>query len=303
MILLNQIKDVTDKDKVITIGNFDGIHKGHQALINKTIEIAKINKLESLVLTFDMLPEEIFKKSSFRRLYNNKLKEMYLRDLGIDVFLKIDFNDIRELSYVTFCEDILISKLKTKHIVIGENFKFGKDRIGDVEKLKEYSSNFTIHSPSLIKINNENISSSKIRKLILDGNFIKAKSYLGRDYMISGSVVTGNQLGRKLNYPTANIKLEYDYPLEGVFISSTKVDNKVYPSLASIGNKPTYNGEEKLLEVYLFDFSMDIYGKNIDVVFFEKIRDQVRFTSEDDLIKQMNEDYKYAIINIKKYGL
>ena len=118
-----------------------------------------------------------------------------------------------------------------------------------------------------------------------------------------GVVTHGEQLGRKLGFPTANIKLEHDYPLSGVFITATEISGNIYPSLTSIGSKPTYNGTENILEVYIFDFSQDIYEEIIEVTFFEKIRDQIKFHDQDELIKQMNEDYKYAIINIKKYGL
>ncbi len=304
MKLITVLNNISNKEKVVTIGNFDGVHKGHQMLINTTLEISKANNYESAILTFDNLPEEVFEKSSFKRLYDNKLKARYIEELGIDTLLQIDFNELKNISHTSFCEDILMNKLNVKHVVVGDNFRFGKDRSGNIETLKKYrDSGMTLHCPKLAMIDGENISSSRIRKLLIKGEFKKAELCLGRKYLIKGVVTHGEQLGRKLGFPTANIKLEHDYPLSGVFITATEISGNIYPSLTSIGSKPTYNGTENILEVYIFDFSQDIYEEIIEVTFFEKIRDQIKFHNQDELIKQMNEDYKYAIINIKKYGL
>ena len=157
--------------------------------------------------------------------------------------------------------------------------------------------------PKLETHNGVKISSSRIRNLLNQGDIIGARECLGRDYMLSGTVVSGEKLGRKLGYPTANIRLEYDYPLDGVYLTRTVVEEKNYVGLASLGNKPTFNGSEKILEVFILDFNEDIYGQNIEVYFLEEIRKQIKFSNKDELIKQMNEDHKYAIINSKKYGI
>ena len=151
--------------------------------------------------------------------------------------------------------------------------------------------------------NGVKISSSRIRNLLNQGDIVGARECLGRDYMLSGTVVSGEKLGRKLGYPTANIKLEYNYPLDGVYLTRTVIEEKNYVGLASLGNKPTFNGSEKILEVFILDFDEDIYSQNIEVYFLEEIRKQIKFSNEDELIKQMNEDHKYAIINSKKYGI
>ena len=157
--------------------------------------------------------------------------------------------------------------------------------------------------PELETCDGIKISSSRVRNLLNQGDIIGARECLGRDYMLSGTVVSGEKLGRKLGYPTANIKLEYDYPLDGVYLTKTVIKEKNYVGLASLGNKPTFNGSEKILEVFILDFDEDIYSQNIEVYFLEEIRKQIKFSNEDELIKRMNEDHKYAIINSKKYGI
>ena len=305
MKILNNLNDVSKNPKAITVGNFDGIHKGHQALINKTKEISTENNVESLIFTFNKLPKEIFSPDTVQRLYDNKVKESILSSYKIDTLLSIDFNEIKDYSADFFCEEILIKKLKAQYLIIGENFKFGKDRSGDIEKLRKYSSKkaFELIVPKLETHNGVKISSSRIRNLLNQGDIIGARECLGRDYMLSGTVVSGEKLGRKLGYPTANIKLEYDYPLDGVYLTRTVIEKKNYVGLASLGNKPTFNGSEKILEVFILDFDEDIYSQNIEVYFLEEIRKQIKFSNEDELIKQMNEDHKYAIINSKKYGI
>ena len=305
MKILNNLNDVSKKPKAVTIGNFDGIHKGHQALINKTKEISTENNVESLILTFNKLPKEIFSPDTVQRLYDNKIKESILSSYKINTLLSIDFNEIKDYSADFFCEEILIKKLNAQYLIIGENFKFGKDRSGDIGKLRKYNSKkaFELTVPKLETHNGVKISSSRIRNLLNQGDIIGARECLGRDYMLSGTVVSGEKLGRKLGYPTANIKLEYDYPLNGVYLTRTVIKEKDYVGLASLGNKPTFNGSEKILEVFILDFDEDIYSQNIEVYFLEEIRKQIKFSNEDELIKQMNEDHKYAIINSKKYGI
>ena len=305
MKILNDLRDVSKNPKAVTIGNFDGVHKGHQALINKTKEVSTKNNIESLIFTFNKLPKEIFSPDTVQRLYDNKFKESILSSYKIDTLLSIDFNEIKDYSADFFCEEILIKKLNAQYLIIGENFKFGKDRSGDIERLRKYDNKkaFELMVPELKTYDGVKISSSRIRNLLNQGDIIGARECLGRDYMLSGTVISGEKLGRKLGYPTANIKLEYNYPLDGVYLTKTVIEEKNYVGLASLGNKPTFNGSEKLLEVFILDFDEDIYGKYVEVYFLEEIRKQIKFSNEDELIKQMNEDHNYAIINSKKYGI
>ncbi len=305
MKILNNFDDVSKNPKAVTIGNFDGVHKGHQALINKTKDISIEKNIESLIFTFEKFPKEIFSPDTLQRLYDNRTKESVISSYEVDTLLSIDFNEIKDYRANYFCEQILIKKLNAQYLIIGENFKFGKDRSGDIEELRKYNKEdaFEVIIPRLETYDGIRISSSRIRKLLNQGNINEAKECLGRDYMLSGTVVPGEKLGRKLGYPTANIKLEHNYPLDGVYLTRTVIDKKNYMSLASIGNKPTFNGSEKILEVFILNFHDDIYGKNIEVYFLEEIRKQIKFNNEDELIKQMNEDHNYAIINSKKYGI
>ena len=305
MKILNNLNDVSKHPKAVTIGNFDGVHKGHQVLINTTKDISTKNNVESLIFTFDKLPKEIFGPDTLQRLHDNRTKESILSSYKVDTMLSIDFNEIKDYTADYFCEEILIKKLNVQYLIIGENFKFGKDRLGDIEKLKQYckENTFELIIPRLETYDGIKISSSRIRRLLNQGNISEARECLGRDYMLSGTVISGEKLGRKLGYPTANIKLEHDYPLDGVYLTKTVVEEKSYMSLASVGNKPTFDGTEKILEVFILDFHDDIYSKNIEVYFLEEIRKQIKFNNEDELIKQMNEDHNYAIINSKKYGI
>ena len=305
MKIVKNINDISSTPKAITIGNFDGVHKGHQELLNQTRKIARENNLESLIFTFDKFPREIFNPKDFQRLYNNENKENIFKSYGIDTLLSIDFNEIMNVNAESFCEDILIDQLNLKFLVIGDNFRFGKNRSGDINLLKNYQDDksFELIIPDSVLYKNESISSSRIRNFLQEGDLNAANECLGKEYMISGTVVSGEKLGRTLGYPTANISLDHDYPLDGVYLTRTILDKKTYLSLTSIGDKPTFNGTEKLLEVFILDFDKDIYGEKLEIFFLEEIRKQIKFNNQDELIKQMNEDYKYAIIRSKKYGI
>ena len=305
MKIVKNINDISSTPKAITIGNFDGVHKGHQELLNQTRKIARENNLESLIFTFDKFPREIFNPKDFHRLYNNENKESFFKSYEIDTLLSIDFNEIMNVNAERFCEDILIDQLNLKFLVIGDNFRFGKNRSGDINLLKNYQDDksFELIIPDSVLYKNESISSSRIRTFLQKGDLNAANECLGKEYMISGTVVSGEKLGRKLGYPTANISLDHDYPLDGVYLTKTILDKKNYLSLTSIGDKPTFNGSEKLLEVFILDFDKDIYGEKVEICFLEEIRKQIKFNNQDELIKQMNEDYKYAIIRSKKYGI
>jgi len=305
MKIVKNISDISSTPKAITIGNFDGVHKGHQELLNQTRKIARENNLESLIFTFDKFPREIFNPKDFQRLYNNENKENIFKSYGIDTLLSIDFNEIMNVNAECFCEDILIDQLNLKFLVIGDNFRFGKNRSGDINLLKNYQDDrsFELIIPDSVLYKNESISSSRIRNFLQQGDLNAANECLGKEYMISGTVVSGEKLGRKLGYPTANISLDHDYPLDGVYLTRTILDKKNYLSLTSIGDKPTFNGSEKLLEVFILDFDKDIYGEKLEICFLEEIRKQIKFNNQDELIKQMNEDYKYAIKKKKKYGI
>ncbi len=305
MIKLKNFDEISQKPKAVTIGNFDGVHKGHRALIEHTIKTAKSNDMDSVVLTFDAFPNEIFQKQGFQRLYSNEYKESLIELLNLDILLSLDFNLLKDFTAERFCKEVLIQRLNTKYLIVGKDFKFGKNKLGDIDYLKEYDKEkyFDLIIPKHESYKKKIISSSRIRQYLNNGKFIDANECLGREYMISGIVTSGEKLGRELGYPTANISLKHDYPLDGVYLSRVIIDREVFTGLASVGNKPTFQGQEKLLEVYILDFNQNIYEKYIEVYFLEEIRKQIKFNNEDELIKQMNEDHKYAIIKSKKNGI
>ena len=229
MKIVKNINDISSTPKAITIGNFDGVHKGHQELLNQTRKIARENNLESLIFTFDKFPREIFNPKDFHRLYNNENKENIFKSYDIDTLLSIDFNGIMNVDAERFCEDILIDQLNLKFLVIGDNFRFGKNRSGDINLLKNYQDekSFKLIIPDSVLYKNESISSSRIRTFLQEGDLNAANECLGKEYMISGTVVSGEKLGRKLGYPTANISLDHDYPLDGVYLTRTILDKKI----------------------------------------------------------------------------
>ena len=180
MKILNDLRDVSKNPKAVTIGNFDGVHKGHQALINKTKEVSTKNNVESLIFTFNKLPKEIFSPDTVQRLYDNKFKESILSSYKIDTLLSIDFNEIKDYSADFFCEEILIKKLNAQYLIIGENFKFGKDRSGDIERLRKYDNKkaFELMVPELKTYDGVKISSSRIRNLLNQGDITVSYTHL-----------------------------------------------------------------------------------------------------------------------------
>lgn len=283
------------KKIVLTIGVFDGMHIGHQFLIKKTVEVAKKIRGLSVVLTFDNHPEKFLsKKNKIKIIKDTESKINRLKILGVDVVLMVDFKKIRFLTASGFFKNYILKNINLYCVVIGKDFVFGKNKSGDVKLLKKIGneSNFkTIIVPD-IKVNNSKVSSTLIRKYLKNGNIKQVEKMLGRQYSITGKVVHGRHLGFK--YPTANIILKYeDIPVSGVWAVRVLYKGRSYLGAANIGNAPTLKNEKKsLLEVYIYNFHKNIYGKKIRVVFLEKIRDEKKFRNYDTLIKRVDEDIK-----------
>ncbi len=297
--------DTLRNKSVVTIGNFDGIHAGHRELIKKTLSLSNEVNISSVVLTFDPLPEEFFKRKNFFKLMTSTDKLDYFRRVGVDTVIKVPFTrDFSEIAASTFISDILIDKLQTQKLIVGKDFKFGRNREGSFDTLAN-EKRFETKIVSIVKEYDEKISSSMIRELIVDGDIEKANSYLMNKFAMDGYIVHGEKLGRKLGYPTANIEICKSFPISGIFLVKVVIeDTQDKFGLASIGNKPTFSGKKDLLEVFIFDFNSDIYGKKIKVYFYEKLRNQIKFDSESDLIKQMDNDSASAKKILKaKYGL
>ena len=282
---------------VLTLGNFDGVHLGHQQLINHLIEQGKKLNLPTAVMLFEPQPLEFFSKQNApARLTSFKEKVQLIEKLGIDYIIAVPFTQtFANMSANAFIQDWLINKLNAKYIVIGDDFQFGRDRKGDINLLQQYTQNnhFSVESMPTFVWNNLRISSTAVREALFNSDFELARCLLGRDYAIQGRVVHGNALARQLGFPTANIHLNRKKPaLQGVYFVKVKncCSNQYYHGIANIGIRPTIEGKKAILEVNLFDFSGDIYGQYLDVTFVCKLRDEKKFDSLADLKQQISQD-------------
>jgi len=304
MIIIKDINNIekTTSNNCISIGNFDGMHMGHIELVKETVRIAKENNLVPTVLTFDQMPEEYFKANDFFRLMEMSDKYKVFEKLGIEQVIVIPFDkSFSEINENIFIKEILIEKLSLKYLIVGKDFKFGYKRMGNIELLQKYSElgGYNLLSLDLVKISSDKISSRDIRILIKNGKIKEANQLLAVPFSLSGKVIHGEKRGRRLGYPTANIEIYKSYPINGIFLVNILFEDKKLFGLASWGNKPTFSGIDHVLEVNILDFESDIYGKQLKVIFIDKIRDQIKFDNQDELIEQMNKDKKTAEILLK----
>ena len=278
----------------LTIGNYDGIHLGHQAILKKLISESKSNNILSSVMTFEPHPREFFSpKLAPKRIISLREKLEYFDELKIDQVFIVNFNDeFSRKSYLDFIE-ILKKNIQAKKIIIGNDFRFGKQREGNIDKLIDNSVDVCVMNK--IEYKGERVSSTIIRDSLAAGDLERAAMLLGRSYSISGKVVHGDKRGREIGFPTANIHMFHNRPpLKGVF--AVKLNNMY--GVANLGVRPTIAGFSKLnLEVHLFNFSKNIYGKHAHVTFLKKIRDEKKFENIDALKKQIQID----IENVKKF--
>ena len=295
------------KNSIVTIGTFDGIHKGHQKIFNKVINASKQNNLSSVVLTFFPHPRIILNKYNDIKMIDTLDEKIdHLKKIGIDHLIIHPFDKkFSLLSAEQFIKEYLVEKLKLKHIIIGYDHRFGKGREASVSDLKEYSRefNFVVDEIDAQEVEKIAISSTKIRNSINEGDLKTTRTYLGRFFSLTGKVVKGDGLGKQINYPTANISIEEDYkiiPKDGVYYIKTRIDNKLYNGMMNIGHRPTIGTKEKSIEVNLFNFDIDIYDKIISVDVVEKIRDEKKFSSIEDLKTQLSKDEEYCLKLINK---
>ncbi len=284
---------ITSDVEVTCIGAFDGVHKGHIELINKTKEINK----NFQIVTFDEIPKLYFDKS-LKPLLDNKNKNNIFNDLKPRNLIYLKFDEINQLSSDEFLKYLDIN-LRTKKIVVGKDFKFGKNRSGDVDNIISYFGKDNVILLSDYIIDNEKVSSTKIRNFLDTGNIQKANNFLGREYELSGLVVKGKKLGSKIGFPTANLQLNNDLylPKFGVYEISCKVNGNLFNGILNIGITPTVLNSKKVkIEAHLFNFNENIYDKNIVIQLKKFIREEIKFNSIDDLIKQINID----ISSVKK---
>ena len=285
---------------VVTIGNFDGVHLGHQALLTEVKKRAHDLKLESAVITFEPNPKDYFSQNKPQtRISSLREKIELFNEIEIDRVHIIKFN--QEFSKVTANEfiSVLIKQLKVKEIVVGEDFCFGRGREGGIKKLS--ASSMKLNIKNKILMDGKRISSTLIRNLLANDKLDEANKYIGRPYSISGKVVHGEKRGRKIGFPTANIHMRHNRPpLKGVF--AVKFQNHF--GVANLGIRPSIKGEKKLqLEVHLLNFSSDLYGQHVSVIFLKKLRDEKKFKSLDELKEQIKLDVIKAQLFFDKKNL
>lgn len=290
-----------ERQSVITIGTFDGVHLGHKAILKRLIETSKKENLDSVVLTFFPHPRMVLQQNLDIKLINTiderseMLETTGLQHLVIHPFTHA-FSRLTALEYV---RDILVNGLKAKKIIIGYDHRFGRNRTASIEDLKEFGKiyNFEVEEISAKELDEVAISSTKIRKALNEGDIETANNYLGYNFMISGEVVQGKAIGRTINYPTANIKLKEVYkliPKNGVYIVQSIIENKKVYGITSIGTNPTVGGRVKTIETYFLDFNKDLYGSEITIEFLKFIRNEVTFHSLEILKQEIKKDEIFA---------
>ena len=293
---LNEIE--RDPNTVLTIGTFDGIHLGHQEILEKLFERSRFHKGRSFLITFHPHPRKVITKADGLKILSTpEEKVLILEKMGLENLFIINFTkEFSQQSPIEFFKNFIISKIGLKEIVIGHDHKFGKGREGTSDTLKTLGKefNFEISMVDEYKLGDETISSTKLRHAIMDGDIKRANSFLGREYTFSGTVISGDKRGRLLGYPTANIKLDDNdklLPGLGIYAAEVIIDNQKFASLLSIGKRPTfYDNGEIVPEVYIYDFDKNIYDKKITVNVLDKIRNEEKFSSSEELINQMNKD-------------
>ncbi len=284
---------------VVALGNFDGIHLGHQCIFSRTKREASKVAGEAIVLTFEPHPLRVLHPDGCPPLITPfKKKMMLIENVGIDVVICAAFT--REFSSIPareFVKSILVDRIGIQRIIVGYNYSFGQGRQGSVENLKIYAREFgfqvTVVGP--VRVGNQIVSSSTIRALIQNGDMTEAARLLGRHFMVLGKVIWGTARGRLLGVPTANVEILNElYPKNGVYAVEVQIEKKTYPGVANVGVNPTFGDDRFSVEVHIFDFDRNIYGEEIQVAFIERIRGEKAFETPDALVKQIRRDMDHA---------
>lgn len=303
MIIHRDFENLTIENPVLTIGTYDGVHKGHQTILQKVKDKAAQIKGESVVLSFWPHPRLITQPDAVLQLLNTFDEKIdLLNRFGIDHFIALPFTkELSQMEAVDFVQDLLIDKIGTKSLIVGYDHRFGKGRKGDEYLLKEYARKeyFDLEIIPAFEVDNINISSTKIREALNDGDIDKAAYYLGYNYFVTGQVVQGDMLGRKLGFPTANVDVDERLkllPKPGVYACRIFVEDKSYGGMLNVGVRPTVTKNKELrFETHIFDFNYDIYGKKIKVEFISRIRDELKMPGIEALKNQLIEDKKKAL--------
>ena len=304
MDIIKSIWDVDDvEDSVVTIGKFDGLHKGHRVLIKKAVESSKKRRIKSVVFTFENHPANYFKSYSVKNIITDNDKMKKLNCLGIDMVVNVPFDEeMTKLSADDFARTILKERLGAKKVIVGHDFTFAKNKEGNAKLLKilGVKYNFKVEIVKPVKINDIRVSSTYIRKLIAQGCVNKVKEYLGRNYQLEGEVIKCKQLGRTIGFPTANMAINEDMlvPKCGIYATKVYLGKETYFGATNVGYNPTVEGKSLSVETNILDFNEEIYGRIIKLEFLERIRDEKKFNSLDELKSQLKTDTNYIY---KKY--
>ncbi|MDX1639025.1 MAG: bifunctional riboflavin kinase/FAD synthetase [Balneolaceae bacterium] len=299
-----------DPESVVTVGTFDGVHKGHRVLMETVLRKAEERNARSVIVTFDPHPRDIISpgERGIKLLTTLQERREILEDLGIDNMVVIPFDrDFSLLSSEEFVEDIIYNKIGVGEFVIGYDHHFGRNREGTIETIEEKGRElgFDAYVVSKQEVGDKTVSSTAIRKAISsEGNIELATELLGRYYMLNGTVIHGDKRGKEIGYPTANIKPEHPnkiIPKDGVYAVKVRLDGEWHGGMMNIGTRPTFDEKEnRTLEVNIFEFDQDIYGKTLQVRFVKRIRDEKKFSGVDELVEQLKRDQRQAEQALKR---
>ena len=305
-----KIKSAADynqiKDSVVTIGTFDGVHLGHQKIIKRLVAIAHAEQLQGLVLTFFPHPRMVVQKDTSIKLINTiDEKADLIQDLGVDhLVIKAFTKDFSRLTSLEYVRDVLVNKLHVKHIIVGYDHHFGRNRTANIKDLKEFGAfyGFKVTEITAQEVGDVAVSSTKIRSALAEGSIKVANQFLGYNFMLNGTVVKGKGLGNTIQFPTANLQIEESYkliPKKGVYLVQSIIDAQLVYGMLNIGTNPTVSDANEIsVEVFFFDFNQTLYGTALNIQFLDRIRDEIKFSGLQALKVQLEQDQQAALAKI-----
>ena len=299
--ILKILKDLStyksNKKTFVTIGTFDGIHIGHKKVIKNLVKSASLNNATAVLLTFFPHPRMVLQKNTTLKLINTIDERIkLLENTGLDLLVIHEFTEeFAKQTALSFVKTILVNKLNISNLIIGYDHQFGKNREGNFKQLEAYGKeyNFQVQKISQQDIDNSAVSSTKIRKAIENGEIEKANRYLGYSFMLTGKIVNGKNLGKKIGFPTANLNIKESYkliPKTGAYVVKSEIENATVFGMMNIGYRPTVSGKNQTIEIHFFDFNKDLYGKTIQIDILSYLRDEQKFESVEMLKKQLHKD-------------